>query len=125
LGLVYILKNYFDNKLQEQKKMSEHSNTFKTITTEEVNDFIKDNNITILDIRDEGSFSEAHIPSAIRLSGNNIDEIIENSNHEDNILIYCYAGISSQNVAQHFCNLGFKKIYNLEGGYTEFSKEHN
>ena len=105
--------------------MSEHSNTFKTITAEEVNDFIKDNNITILDIRDEESFSESHIPSAIRLSGNNIDEIIENSNHEDNILIYCYVGISSQNVAQHFCNLGFKKIYNLEGGYTEFSKEHS
>ena len=59
----------------------------------------------------------------LNLSGN--VEIIENSNHEDNILIYCYAGISSQNVAQHFCNLGFKKIYNLEGGYTEFSKEHS
>ena len=53
--------------------MSEHSNTFKTITTEEVNDFIKEKNITILDIRDEESFSESHIPSAIRLSGNNID----------------------------------------------------
>ena len=105
--------------------MSEHSNTFKTITTKEVNDFIKDNNITILDIRDEESFSEAHIPRAVRLSGNNIDEIIENSNHEDNILIYCYAGISSQNVAQHFCDLGFKNIYNLEGGYTEFSKDHS
>ena len=35
--------------------MSEHSNTFKTITTEEVNDFIKEKNITILDIRDEES----------------------------------------------------------------------
>ena len=105
--------------------MSKHSNTFKTITTEEVNDFIKDNNITILDIRDEESFTESHIPSAVRLSGNNMDEIIENSNHEDNILIYFYAGISSHNVAQHFCNLGFKKIYNLEGGYTEFSKNHS
>ena len=105
--------------------MSEHSNTFKTITTEEVNDFIKDNNITILDIRDEESFTESHIPSAIHFSGNNMDEIIENSNHEDNILIYCYVGISSQNVAQHFCDLGFKNIYNLEGGYKEFSKDHS
>ena len=105
--------------------MSEHSNTFKTITTEEVNDFIKDNNIRILDSRDEGSFSESHIPSAIHLSNNNIDQFVESSNHEDKILIYCYLGISSQNVAQHFCNLGFKKIYNLEGGYTQFSKEHS
>ena len=105
--------------------MSEHSNTFKTITTEEVNDFIKDNNITILDIRNEGSFSESHIPSAIHLSNNNIDQFVESSNQEDNILIYCYKGISSQNAAQHFCNLGFKNIYSLEGGYTKFSKENN
>ena len=105
--------------------MIENSNTFKTINVEEVNALIKGNNITILDIRDEESFARSHIPNAIRLSSNNIDEIIENSNHEDNILIYCYAGISSQNVAQHFCNLGFKKIYNLEGGYTQFSKENS
>ena len=102
--------------------MIEKSNTFKTITVEDVRTLIKGNNITILDIRDEESFARSHIPNAIRLSSNNIDEIIENSNHEDNILIYCYMGISSQNAAQHFCNLGFKNIYNLEGGFTEFSK---
>ena len=102
--------------------MIEKSNTFKTITVEEVRALIKGNNITILDIRDEESFARSHIPNAIRLSSNNIDEIIENSNHEDNILIYCYLGISSQNAAQHFSNLGFKNIYNLEGGFTEFSK---
>jgi thiosulfate sulfurtransferase len=105
--------------------MSEHSNTFKTITTEEVNDFIKDNNITILDISSRFEDAVKGLRGEAKISENNIDEIIENSNHEDNILIYCYVGISSQNVAQHFCNLGFNKIYNLEGGYTEFSKEDN
>ena len=54
---------------------------------------------------------------------NNIDEVINNSDREDNILIYCYKGISSQNVAQHFCNLGYKNIFSLEGGFTEFSEK--
>ena len=100
-------------------------NTFKNISVEQLKGFTDNNKVTILDIRDEESFFQSHIPNAIHLSNKNIDEIINNSTPEDNILIYCYKGISSQNAAQHFCNLGFKNIYNLEGGYTEFSKGSN
>ena len=57
-------------------------------------------------------------------SRNNYDmlsgEVLKNINYEENILVYCYKGISSQNVAQHFCNLGYKNIFSLEGGYTEY-----
>ena len=95
--------------------MIDDSNTFKIITVNEANDFIKEDNITIVDIRDEDSFAQSHIPKAVHLSNNNIDEFIESSHHE---------GINSQNAAQHFCNLGYKNIYSLEGGFTEFSNEN-
>ena len=101
----------------------EHLNAFKIITTNEASDLINNNKVTLLDIRDEDSFSQGHIPNAINLSNNNIDDVINNSDKEDNILIYCYKGISSQNVAQHFCNLGYKNIFSLGGGFTEFSKK--
>jgi thiosulfate sulfurtransferase len=104
--------------------MIEDSNAYKTISVEEANNFIKEDNITIVDIRDENSFSQSHIPKAIHLSNNNIDGFIEDSQREDNILIYCYKGISSQSAAQHFCNLGYKNIYSLEGGYAEYSKKN-
>ena len=104
--------------------MKEHSDTFKIITALEAKDLIKNDNIMLLDIRDEQSFLQGHIPNAINLNNNNIDEVINNSDREDNILIYCYKGISSQNVAQHFCNLGYKNIFSLEGGFTEFSKKN-
>ena len=104
--------------------MKEHPDIFKMITVHEANDLIKNENITLLDIRDEESFSHGHIPNAINLSNDNIDEVINNSDIEDNILIYCYKGISSQNVAQHFCNLGYKNIFSLQGGFTEFSEKN-
>ena len=88
--------------------MIDDSNTFKVITVKETNDFIKEDNITIVDIRDEDSFAQSHIPNAVHLSNNNIDEFIESSHHEDNILIYCYKGINSQNAAQHFCTWDIK-----------------
>ena len=101
--------------------MEERPHAFKIITVHEANDLINNDNVTLLDIRDEKSFSQGHIPNAINLSNNNIDEVIKKSDREDNILIYCYKGISSQNVAQHFCNLGYKNVFSLEGGFTEFS----
>ena len=100
--------------------MKERTHTFKIITAREASDLINNDNITLLDIRDEESFSQGHIPNAINLSNNNIDDVIKNSDHEHNILIYCYKGISSQSVAQHFCDLGYKNIFSLEGGFTEF-----
>ena len=103
--------------------MKERSHAFKIITAREASDLINNDNVTILDIRDEDSFLQGHIPNAINLSNNNIDEVINNSDREHNILIYCYKGISSQNVAQHFCDLGYKNIFSLEGGFTEFSDE--
>tara|TARA_Y100001970_G_C14243085_1_gene866131 strand:- start:3086 stop:3400 length:315 start_codon:yes stop_codon:yes gene_type:complete len=103
----------------------EHLNAFKIITTNEASDLINNNKVTLLDIRDEDSFSQGHIPNAINLSNNNIDDVINNSDKEDNILIYCYKGISSQNVAQHFCNLGYKNIFSLKGGFTEFSEKND
>ena len=103
----------------------EHRNTFRIITVRETSDLINKDNVTLLDIRDEESFTQGHIPNAINLSNNNIDEVINKSDREDNILIYCYKGISSQNVAQHFCNLGYKNIFSLKGGFTEFSEKND
>jgi len=103
--------------------MKEHSHAFKIITAREASDLINNDNVTLLDIRDEDSFLQGHIPNAINLSNNNIDEVINNSDREHNILIYCYKGISSQSVAQHFCDLGYKNIFSLEGGFTGFSEK--
>ena len=101
--------------------MNSELNKFENISVEKLKTFIEDDNVTILDIRDEQSFQAGHIPDAIHLSNKNIGEVIDSNNPDDNILIYCYKGISSQNAAQHFCNLGFKNVFSLIGGYTEYS----
>ena len=101
--------------------MNSELNTFENISVEKLKNFVEDGSVIILDIRDEQSYKEGHIPDAINLSNKNIDEVIDSNDPDDNILIYCYKGISSQNAAQHFCNLGFKNVYSLIGGYTEYS----
>ena len=101
--------------------MNSELNTYENISVAKLKTFVEDDNVTILDIRDEQSFQEGHIPDAIHLNNKNIDEVINSNDPDDNIVIYCYKGISSQNAAQHFCNSGFKNVFSLIGGYTEYS----
>ena len=96
-----------------------HNNNYKMISYEEAEDIIKNENSLIFDIRDEISYNDSHYSNAVHLTNQNFNSIVEQSDKEKTILVYCYKGISSQNVAQHLCNLGFKNVYSLNGGYKD------
>ena len=72
--------------------MNSELNTFENISVAKLKTFVEDDNVTILDIRDEQSFQEGHIPDAIHLNNKNIDEVINSNDPDDNIVIYCYKG---------------------------------
>ena len=99
------------------------SSSFEMISIDDAKDIIKDEDSLILDIRDEASYSDSHYPNAIHLSNKNFNKVIEKTDRKKTILVYCYKGISSQNVAQHFCNLGFENVYSLNGGYKKRTNE--
>jgi len=103
--------------------MVDDSNSYKIISVEKAKILIEDNNVKIVDIRDVVSFAKSHIPDAIHVNYENINNFIKNSNHDDNILIYCYKGISSQNIAKKFCGLGFTNIYSLKGGFGKYEED--
>ena len=48
--------------------MNSELNTFENISVAKLKTFVEDDNVTILDIRDEQSFQEGHIPDAINLN---------------------------------------------------------
>ena len=104
--------------------MNNETKNFKTLSTENFDELIKNNEVTIIDIRDQDSFNNAHIPGAISLNNDNVDEFINSTPKHETLLFYCYHGVSSQGAAQHFCNLGFKNVYSLDGGYTQYSKDN-
>ena len=60
--------------------MNSELNTFENISVAKLKTFVEDDNLTILDIRDEQSFQEGHIPDAIHLSNRNIGEVIDSNN---------------------------------------------
>jgi len=48
-----------------------------------------------VDIRDPGSYGQAHIPGAIHLSDGNVQDFLHNTAKEQNVVVYCYHGNSS------------------------------
>lgn len=71
----------------------------------------------LVDIRDEQSFAQGHMPAAVRIDNSNLDTFIAAADKTAPLLVCCYHGISSQNAAQFFAEQGFAEVYSLDGGF--------
>ncbi len=96
--------------------------TNKTINITDAKDLIKTGNVILADIRDGQSYTQAHIPDAIHLTDDNLDEFKKNTGLDETIIIYCYHGINSLGAAQYFANMGYRNVFSLNGGFSEYSK---
>ena len=93
---------------------------YKCISLTEAKAVVKSKNAAFVDIRDESSFSKSHIPNAIHLTQKNLDSYLSNKKKDDYIIVYCYHGNSSKNVAEFLVDQGFKNVYSLDGGFSEY-----
>lgn len=78
---------------------------------------LDDKAAVFLDMRDPGSYSQAHIPGATFLSDGTIGDVVANTEKDQALVVYCYHGNSSRSGAAYFENLGFKTVYSMSGGF--------
>jgi rhodanese-related sulfurtransferase len=74
------------------------------------------NNFIILDIRDDVSYGQAHIPGAINIPLNELGYRLFSLDKTRDIIVYCYTGVTSQVACQILVNAGFRDVYNVIGG---------
>ena len=103
--------------------MNKEPNICKTINIDDAKELIKNGNVTITDIRDKESFLQSHVPGAILLNQDNIDEFKNETGTEETVIIYCYHGINSKDATKYFDSLGYENVYSLDGGFSEYSKQ--
>jgi thiosulfate sulfurtransferase len=51
-----------------------------------------------------------------------MDSFLKNKNKHDHLIVYCYHGILSRDAAEFFMNQGFKNVYSLNGGFSEYAQ---
>ncbi|MFT6029610.1 MAG: thiosulfate sulfurtransferase [Oleiphilaceae bacterium] len=93
---------------------------FKRISIEEAQTLIKTQEVTLLDVRDPGSFAAGNIENSIHVTNDNVQIVVNSANKDNPLIIYCYHGNSSQGAADYFSGLGFQQCYSVDGGFEEW-----
>ncbi len=86
---------------------------------------LQDNtNKIILDVRTPEEFANGYIPGAILIDYYSSDfrQQIQKLDKTRPVYVYCAAGSRSSSAAKILSSLGFKQVYNLEGGFNAWKK---
>ncbi len=100
----------------------------KTVEAKKFQRLMKKKNAVLLDVRTPEEYKEGHIPGSEQIDvlqetvfRNRIASLDKNKTY----LVYCRSGKRSKTAMTIMGETGFKKLYDLEGGYTAWpgSKE--
>ena len=71
----------------------------------------------LADVRRPEHFAEAHPQGAINLTEQTWQQIAQELEYDQPIILSCYHGISSRNVATYLLQQGYEQVYSLIGGF--------
>lgn len=78
----------------------------------------------LVDVRTPGEFEGGNLENSINIDfqGEKFKEQIAALDKEKPLFVYCQAGGRSANSAKVCKELGFKKVYDMSGGYSQWSQ---
>lgn len=97
---------------------------YHKIDAEEAKRMMDEEEIILVDVRRPMEYEESHIPGAILLPNENIEDFdpVELPDKEAVLLIYCRTGVRSKQASDKLVKLGYKHVYDM-GGITDWPYE--
>jgi len=96
---------------------------YKRINKEKALDLLSKPGSVLFDVRDKDSYNKGHIESAINITSLNLSDYVKNTDKSAPVLIICYHGNRSQDMAEYFNKQGFEDVYSIDGGYEGWIAE--
>ena len=110
---------------QKQKDGSadQDGSKISLISSTELNKANKD--ILLIDVRTPEEYASGHLENSVNIDykADNFKELIAELDTNQDVYVYCKVGGRSNNSAKMMEKMGFKKIYDLEGGILQWEKE--
>lgn len=96
--------------------------TQKRLTTDEFEHKAQTPNTLIVDVRTPEEYSSGHINGAVNINfyDNSFEQQIKQLPANKIILVYCKSGNRSGKATSAMENMGFKQVYDLEGGINNW-----
>jgi rhodanese-related sulfurtransferase len=107
---------------QQKNKQDKKSDGISIISPKDFSE--KSSNQLVVDVRTPEEYNEGHLESALNINfyDENFLDQFANYSKEEPIFIYCRSGGRSGKAAKKLSKLGFKKVYDLQGGYLNWTK---
>ncbi|SEL78425.1 Rhodanese-related sulfurtransferase [Aquimarina amphilecti] len=92
------------------------------ITVEEMDSLLEMEKVQLVDVRTAKEYAEGHIEGAINIdfSDENFETLISEVDKTKPVAVYCGRGGRSGKCSAYMKKAGFTKIYDLDGGITEW-----
>ena len=122
--LIILILNVCTNQTESTKGFTYEQ---RSIKAEKVASFLAAKQPIILDVRSESEYNTDHLDNAINIPfvDDSFELKVSNLDKDKTYLVHCAAGVvngRSFNATRLMDNLGFEKVYNLEGGFTAWKK---
>ena len=85
-----------------------------------------DDDFVILDVRTPKEYSDGHLENALNVDyyADTFKDELNALDRNKTYLVYCRTGGRSGSTLRMMRELGFKNVYNMEGGYTEWVRRN-
>ena len=93
------------------------------LTPKEFKDYLVDDEVTLVDVREQWEFDICQIKGAILIPLGEIAKSYVNLNKDSKIALYCHSGIRSMHVADFLLSQGFQSLVNLQGGIDAWTQD--
>lgn len=114
-----LLTLFFTASLITQAQVEPQSSILNAPTFK---DSISQKKVQLIDVRTPQEYQEGHIPEAVNIDffSENFAKDFQKFDKKQPIYIYCKSGNRSGKAAKKLSELGFEKIYDLEGGFSHY-----
>lgn len=97
--------------------------SYTDVDVDEAKEMIDSGEVEVIDVRTPEEFSAGHIPDAKLMPLQVLDGMLSELDKEKKYLIVCRSGNRSAEASAILADNGFKNIYNMTGGMSQWSHE--
>jgi phage shock protein E len=112
-------------KKEQETTELEDTVVIEVLSPEVFENHLQEENVQLIDVRTPKEFESGHLKGAKNhhIYDKDFREQVSYLDKEKPVYVYCKAGGRSHEAAEELKTMGFKKVYDLQGGISEWKGE--